>query len=78
LAINREKELKKRNRQKKDALINNKNPEWIELVTEKGFIREKQTDSSLHCVALGMTGIFGLVEGEAGAAAKPHSRQANP
>jgi len=43
LAINREKELKKWNRQKKEDLINKKNPEWKELVNEKGFIRnEKQ------------------------------------
>jgi len=39
LAIKREKELKKWNRQKKDDLINKKNPEWKVLVTEKGFIR---------------------------------------
>jgi len=39
-AIRREKELKKWNRQKKEALIVKKNPEWKELVTEKGFIRE--------------------------------------
>ena len=38
-AINREKELKKWNRQKKDALINSINPEWKELVNEQGFIR---------------------------------------
>jgi len=42
LAINREKELKKWNRQKKEALINKKNPEWKELVNEKGFIRNNQ------------------------------------
>jgi putative endonuclease len=40
LAINREKELKKWNRTKKEALISKKNPEWKELVTEKGFIRD--------------------------------------
>jgi len=40
LAIHREKELKKMNRQKKEALINRINPEWKELVNEKGFIRE--------------------------------------
>lgn len=40
-AILREKELKKWNRQKKEALINKMNPEWKELVTEQGFIREK-------------------------------------
>jgi len=39
LAIQREKELKKWNRQKKEDLINKKNPEWKILVTEKGFIR---------------------------------------
>jgi putative endonuclease len=50
LAINREKELKKWNSQKKEVLINNKNPEWIELVTEKGFVREKQTDSERNAV----------------------------
>jgi len=38
LAIKREKELKKWNRQKKEELINRKNPEWKELVNEKGFI----------------------------------------
>ena len=41
LAIKREKELKKWSRQKKEDLINKKNPEWKELVTEKGFVREK-------------------------------------
>lgn len=41
LAIQREKELKKWNRQKKEDLINKKNPEWKILVTEKGFVREK-------------------------------------
>ena len=40
LAIKREKELKKWNRQKKEDLINKNNPEWKELVTEKGFIRK--------------------------------------
>jgi putative endonuclease len=40
-AILREKELKKWNRQKKEALINKMNPEWKELVTELGFAREK-------------------------------------
>ena len=43
LAINREKVLKKWNRQKKEDLINKKNPEWKELVNEKGFIRDKDT-----------------------------------
>ena len=38
LAIHREKELKKWNRKKKEALINERNPEWKELVTEKGFM----------------------------------------
>lgn len=40
-AILREKELKKWNRQKKEALINKMNPDWKELVTEQGFVREK-------------------------------------
>ncbi len=40
-AIQREKELKKWNRQKKENLINKKNPEWKVLVTEKGFVRDK-------------------------------------
>jgi putative endonuclease len=44
LAINREKELKKWNRSKKEELINKKNPEWKELVNEYGFVR----DSSLR------------------------------
>ena len=39
LAIQREKELKKWNRQKKEHLINQLNPEWKELVTENGFQR---------------------------------------
>ena len=38
IAIQREKELKKWNRQKKEALINKKNPEWKEIATEKGGI----------------------------------------
>ena len=41
LAIKREKELKKWNRQKKENLINRKNSDWKELVTEHGFVREK-------------------------------------
>ena len=39
LAIQREKELKKWNRQKKEALINKKNPEWKEIATEKGIVQ---------------------------------------
>jgi len=42
LAIKREKELKKWNRKKKEDLINKMNPEWKELVNEKGIIRNKQ------------------------------------
>ena len=38
IAIQREKELKKWNRQKKEALINKKNPEWKEIATEKGIV----------------------------------------
>ena len=40
LAINREKELKKMNRSKKEMLINTMNPEWKELVNEYGFVRD--------------------------------------
>ncbi len=43
IAIKREKELKKWTRQKKVDLINKMNPEWTELVTENGFIRNKQS-----------------------------------
>ena len=39
LAIVREKELKRWNRQKKENLINKLNPEWRELVTERGFVK---------------------------------------
>ena len=41
LAIKREKELKKWNRQKKEELINKKNQEWKELVNEKGFVKNR-------------------------------------
>ena len=41
LAIKREKELKKWNREKKENLINKKNPDRKELVTEHGFVRVK-------------------------------------
>ncbi len=40
LAIDREKELKKWNRQKKENLINKINPDWKELVTDRGFNRK--------------------------------------
>ena len=43
MAINREKELKKWNRQKKEVLIKQKNPEWKELVNEYGFIKNEVT-----------------------------------
>ena len=42
LAIQREKELKKWNRQKKEDLINKRNPDWKVLVSEHGFIRENK------------------------------------
>jgi len=42
LAIKREKELKKWNRQKKEDLINKMNPNWKELVNENEFIIIKQ------------------------------------
>jgi putative endonuclease len=41
MAIKREKELKKWNREKKENLINKKNPDRKELVTEHGFVRVK-------------------------------------
>ncbi|MCE5347105.1 MAG: GIY-YIG nuclease family protein [Bacteroidales bacterium] len=40
LAIFREKELKKWSRKKKEQLIKEKNPQWNELVTEHGFVRD--------------------------------------
>lgn len=40
-AIDCEKELKKWSRKKKEDLINTVNPEWRELINEKGFIRNK-------------------------------------
>lgn len=40
-AIARETELKKWNRKKKETLINAMNPEWREIVNEKGYIRKK-------------------------------------
>lgn len=40
-AIEREKELKKWNRQKKENLINAKNSQWNEVVTDKGFVHDK-------------------------------------
>lgn len=43
LALKREKELKNWNRKKKEDLINKKNPEWKVMVTEHGFVRDKQT-----------------------------------
>jgi len=36
---------KKWNRQKKEDLINKKNPEWKVLVTDQGFVKEKITFS---------------------------------
>ncbi len=45
LAIQREKELKKWNRKRKEDLINKKNPQWIDMVTEHGFVNQKITFS---------------------------------
>ncbi|HAM98673.1 MAG TPA: excinuclease ABC subunit C [Marinilabiliales bacterium] len=42
MAIAREKEIKKWNRQKKEDLINGKNPQWNVLVTEYGFVSNPQ------------------------------------
>ncbi len=42
-AINRETELKKWNRKKKEELIRKLNPELREIFNEKGYIREKKT-----------------------------------
>jgi putative endonuclease len=39
LAINREKELKKWSRKKKEKLLEAKNPNWQILATENGFVR---------------------------------------
>ena len=40
-AIDRENKIKNMSRAEKEALINAKNPEWKELVNEKGFVRDK-------------------------------------
>ena len=45
LAIFREKELKKFSRQKKEELINKKNPTWKVLVTEHGFVKDPPNNS---------------------------------
>jgi len=47
LAILREKEIKKWNRNKKENLINKVNPDWIELANENGFTRKKAHFSDL-------------------------------
>ena len=39
IAIQREKELKKWNRQKKESINNKKKPEWKEIETEKGVVQ---------------------------------------
>ena len=44
MTISSEKELKRWNRAKKELLIKAMNPEWKELVNERGFVR----DSSLR------------------------------
>ena len=40
-AINRENAIKHMTRKQKEDLINNLNPEWKELVTDKEFVRDK-------------------------------------
>ena len=40
-AIDRENAIKHMKREEKIQLIEKKNPEWKELVTEKGFVRDK-------------------------------------
>lgn len=45
LAIQREKELKKWNCQKKEDLINKLNPDWKALVTDYGFVRSDKSFS---------------------------------
>jgi len=57
LAIKREKEFQKWNRQKKEALINRINPERKELVNGSGFVR----DSSLRCGMTDATQLFGIL-----------------
>ena len=42
-AIDRETELKKWNRKKKEALIAALNPEWREIVNERGYIRKRDS-----------------------------------
>ena len=41
MAINRENQIKHMRRQEKIQLIEEKNPDWKELVTEKGFVYDK-------------------------------------
>ena len=40
-AIDRENKIKNMSRAEKETLINAKNPDWKELVNEKGFVRDK-------------------------------------
>ena len=42
LSIERENQIKNMSRQEKIDLINQMNPEWKELVTEKGFMRKPE------------------------------------
>ncbi|MBR6063630.1 MAG: GIY-YIG nuclease family protein [Bacteroidales bacterium] len=42
-AIQRENQLKNMTRSEKLTLINNRNPEWKELVTENGFCEKQKT-----------------------------------
>jgi hypothetical protein len=41
MAIDRENQIKHMKRQEKIQMIEDKNPDWKELVTEKGFVHDK-------------------------------------
>lgn len=61
LAIHREKELKKWNRKKKENLINKKNKDWRDMVTEHGIVREKITFSQQVNDLINELGQSGLI-----------------